>query len=63
VPAAETIGLLANSADSLLGQAQVKYAQSAARTLGLSLLVFNVTADSDIAAVFGMLVERSAPSW
>jgi putative ABC transport system substrate-binding protein len=58
VPAAETIGLLANSADSLLGQAQVKYAQSAARTLGLSLLVFNVTADSDIAAVFGMLVEH-----
>jgi putative ABC transport system substrate-binding protein len=58
VPAAETIALLASPADSLLGQAQAKYTQSAARTLGLSLLVFNVTADSDIAATFAMLVEH-----
>jgi ABC transporter substrate binding protein len=34
--------------------------ESAARSLGLRLLVFNVTADSEIAPVFAMLVEHQA---
>jgi len=38
VPAAETIALLVGQADSPLAQAEAKYMQSAARTLGLRLL-------------------------
>jgi putative ABC transport system substrate-binding protein len=37
--------------------APFRHAQSAARTLGLRLLVFNVTADTEIAPVFATLVE------
>jgi putative ABC transport system substrate-binding protein len=58
-PAAETIALLLR-ADGPLSQAEAKYTQSAARTLGLHLLVFNVTADSDITPVFATLIEHQA---
>jgi putative tryptophan/tyrosine transport system substrate-binding protein len=60
VPAAETIALLVSQAASLLGQAEAKYMQFAARSLGLRLLVFNVTDDTEIAPVFATLVEHQA---
>src|SRR5262249_42743027 len=60
VPAAETIGLLLGPADSPLGQAEAKYMQSVASTLGLRLLVFNVTRDTEITPVFATLVECGA---
>jgi putative ABC transport system substrate-binding protein len=61
VPAAETIALLTGQADALLSRAEARYAQSAARTLGLRLLVINdVTADSEITPVFPPLVEHQA---
>jgi putative ABC transport system substrate-binding protein len=43
VPAAETIALLVGPADSPFDQLETGHVQSAARTLGLRLLVFNVT--------------------
>jgi putative tryptophan/tyrosine transport system substrate-binding protein len=41
-------------------QAETRYIQSAARALGLRLLVFNVTTDRDIAEAFATLVEYRA---
>ena len=41
-------------------QAEAKNVQSAAGALGLRLLVFNITTDSEIAAAFATLVERQA---
>jgi putative tryptophan/tyrosine transport system substrate-binding protein len=58
VPAAETIALLAGPGDVPLDQAETPSMQSAARTLGLRLLVFNVMADSEMAPVFATLVEH-----
>jgi putative ABC transport system substrate-binding protein len=60
VPAAETIALLVGPADSVYDQAETRHMQSAARSLGLRLLVSNVTADSEITPVFVALVERQA---
>src|SRR6516164_817037 len=62
VPAAESIAMLssANTSSYAGSQAEVRNAQSAARTLGLRLLPFNVTTDSEIAAAFAALVERQA---
>src|SRR5262249_38290592 len=60
VPAAETIALLTGQPDSPLAQAEAKYMQSAARALGLRLLVFNMTAEDEITPVFATLVERQA---
>jgi putative tryptophan/tyrosine transport system substrate-binding protein len=60
VPAAETIALLVGPADAVYNQTETKQMQSAARALGLRLLVFNVTADSAIAPVFATLVEHHA---
>jgi putative tryptophan/tyrosine transport system substrate-binding protein len=60
VPAAETIALLVGPADSVYDQAETKHMQSAARALGLRLLVFSVTADSEITPVFATLVEQQA---
>jgi putative ABC transport system substrate-binding protein len=59
-PAAETIALLVGPADEPYSQVETKHVQSAARSLGLRLLVFNVTADSEIAPVFATLVEHQA---
>jgi putative ABC transport system substrate-binding protein len=41
-------------------QAEARNVQSAARTLGLRLLLFNATTESEIAAAFATLVERQA---
>jgi putative ABC transport system substrate-binding protein len=61
MPAAETIALLAGPADDLTTFAiETRHVQSAARTLGLRLLVFNVTTDTEIAAAFATLVEQRA---
>jgi putative ABC transport system substrate-binding protein len=60
VPAAETIGLLVGPADSPYVQAETQYMQSAARTLGLRLLVFNVATDAEVTPAFATLVEQQA---
>jgi putative ABC transport system substrate-binding protein len=60
VPAVETIALLVAPADEPYSPVETRHVQSAARTLGLRLLVFNVTTDAEIAAAFAMLVERQA---
>jgi putative ABC transport system substrate-binding protein len=59
-PAAETIALLAGPADDPFSPVETMHVQSAARSLGLRLLAFNVTADSEIAPVFATLVEHQA---
>ena len=58
VPATETIAVLAGPADSPYDQAETRQMQSAAPALGLRLLVFNVTTDSEITPVFATLVEH-----
>jgi len=59
VPPAETIGLLV-ATDTLFDQAEVRHAQSAAGTLGLRLLVFNITTDAEVTPAFATLVEQQA---
>jgi putative ABC transport system substrate-binding protein len=59
VPAAGLIAVLSGSAD-VNSQEEMRNVQSAARTLGLRLLLFNVTTDSEIEAAFATLVERLA---
>ena len=59
VPAAETIALLlVGPADAPLNQVENRSMQSAARILGLRLLVFNATIDTEIAPIFDTLVEH-----
>jgi putative ABC transport system substrate-binding protein len=60
VPAAETIALLSGPADSQYNAVPTRQVQSAARSLGLRLLVFKVATDAEIAAAFAMLVEQRA---
>jgi putative ABC transport system substrate-binding protein len=62
VPAAESIAMLSGPADNSYAgsQAETRNVQSAARTLGLRLLPFNATTDSEIEAAFATLVERQA---
>jgi putative tryptophan/tyrosine transport system substrate-binding protein len=60
VPGAETIALLVGPADTPFNQAETRHMQSAARTLGLRFLVFNVAADAEITPVFATLVEHQA---
>jgi putative tryptophan/tyrosine transport system substrate-binding protein len=55
VPAVETVALLAGA-----DQAEVRHMQSAARTLGLRLLVFDAQTDSDLTPVFATLVGHQA---
>ena len=52
VLATQSIALLAGS------QAETRYMQSAARTLGLRLHVINVTPDTEIAPIFATLAEQ-----
>jgi putative ABC transport system substrate-binding protein len=59
VPATESIAMLAGPEDRYT-QAETRNVQSAARTLGLRLLVFNATTESEIAAAFARLVARQA---
>ena len=60
VTVTETIAMLTGAADSPGNQAETRNAQSAARSLGLRLLLFNATTESEIAAAFATLVERQA---
>ncbi len=60
VPAIETIAMLVGPADSPYNQAETRQTQSAASALGLRLLVYNVTADTEITPVFATLVEHQA---
>jgi putative ABC transport system substrate-binding protein len=62
VPAAESIAMFSGPADSFYAgpQAEARNVQSAARALGLRLLLFNATTESEIAAAFAALVERQA---
>jgi putative ABC transport system substrate-binding protein len=62
VPATETIAVLRSSAGALPGRpdAVARNVQSAANTLGLRLLSFNVATESEVAAAFATLVERQA---
>jgi putative ABC transport system substrate-binding protein len=60
VPAAETIAFLSGTPDGPLNQAETRQIESAARTLGLCLSVFNRTFEIDITPVFATLVERRA---
>jgi len=59
VPATESIAMLVGPADPYT-QAETANVQSAARTLGLRLLLFNATTESEIAAAFATLVEQRA---
>jgi putative ABC transport system substrate-binding protein len=59
VPATELIAMLSDPAN-VASQAEVSNVQSAARTLGLRLLLSNATTESEIAAAFATLVERQA---
>jgi putative ABC transport system substrate-binding protein len=58
VPATESIAVLAGPADRPFTQAETRNVQSAARTLGLRLLLFNTTTEGEIAAAFAVLAER-----
>jgi putative ABC transport system substrate-binding protein len=60
VPATETIAMLVGGANGPYSQNEARKVQSAARTLGLRLLLLNATTDSEIAAAFATLVERQA---
>jgi putative ABC transport system substrate-binding protein len=60
VPATQSVAMLAGPADSAYSQTEVRNVQSAARTLGLRLLLFNVTTDDELATSFATLVERQA---
>jgi putative tryptophan/tyrosine transport system substrate-binding protein len=58
VPAAEPIAMLVGPADSPYNEAETKVMRSAARVLGLDLLVLNVTTDGEVAAAFAAMAER-----
>jgi putative tryptophan/tyrosine transport system substrate-binding protein len=60
VPAAETIAWVGGPADDPYSLVEIRHVQSAARSLGLRLLVFNVTIDTEITPVFVSLVEHQA---
>jgi putative ABC transport system substrate-binding protein len=70
VPAAETIALLvgpelieqqlAHLSDEPHVPVETKHVQSAARTLGLRLLVFNITTDAEVALASATLTEQRA---
>jgi putative ABC transport system substrate-binding protein len=52
--------MLVGRTDSPYDQAEARNVQSAARTLGLRLLLLNATTEGEIAAAFATLVERQA---
>jgi putative tryptophan/tyrosine transport system substrate-binding protein len=58
VPAAETIAMLVGPGDSPYNRAEAGVMQSAARTLGLRLLVFNITTDHELTGAFATLAEQ-----
>jgi putative ABC transport system substrate-binding protein len=62
VPAATSIALLINSTSAAYSEAATESAQSAARILGVRLLVLNASTESTIEAAFVTLVEERAGS-
>jgi putative ABC transport system substrate-binding protein len=60
VPATELIAMLVGNQADVASQAESRNVQSAARALGLRLLLSNATTESEIAAAFTTLVERQA---
>jgi putative tryptophan/tyrosine transport system substrate-binding protein len=60
VPAADPIAMLASLAGSELNQAETRAMQSAARVLGVRLLVLRASTESEVAAAFANLVEQHA---
>jgi len=60
VPAAASIGLLINPTSSAYSEAATESAQSAARIVGVRLLVLNASTESGIEAAFATLVEERA---
>src|SRR5215471_13357004 len=58
VPSASNIGLLTNPASSPVTKDEARYAQEAARTLGLGLHVLTVSTESEIDAALGTLARR-----
>jgi putative tryptophan/tyrosine transport system substrate-binding protein len=67
VAAADSIALLVGDANSPYNKAETSVTQSAARSLGLRLLVLNAITDSQIVAAFATMVEhrdrRSPVRW
>jgi putative tryptophan/tyrosine transport system substrate-binding protein len=62
VPAATSIAVLINSTSSAYSEAATESAQSAARILGVRLLVLNASTENGIEAAFATLVEERAGS-
>ncbi|MBV9516972.1 MAG: ABC transporter substrate-binding protein, partial [Hyphomicrobiales bacterium] len=60
VPEAASIGLLINSTSPAYSEAATESAQSAARIVGVRLLVLNASTESGIEAAFATLVEERA---
>jgi putative tryptophan/tyrosine transport system substrate-binding protein len=60
VPAADTIAMLARQPGSAFIQAETSAMQSAARVLGVHLLVLYAATESEVAAAFATLVEQHA---
>jgi len=60
VPAATSIGLLINPSSPAYSEAATESAQSAARTLGVHLLILNASTESTIDAAFVTLVAERA---
>jgi len=62
VPAATSIALLINPSSPAYSEAETEIAQSAARSLGVHLLVLNASTESSIEAAFGTLANERAGS-
>jgi putative ABC transport system substrate-binding protein len=58
VPNAQSIAMLVGRVDSLYVQAESRDIQSAARALGVRLLLLNARNENDIAAAFSTLIEQ-----
>jgi putative ABC transport system substrate-binding protein len=60
VPAAQLIAIIVDPANPIFAQAETRDLQSAARVLGVRVLVLNAGNDNDVAAAFSRLVELRA---
>ena len=60
VPAADSIAMLAREASGPIAQVEVRAMQSAARVLGVRLLVLYAATESEVATAFATIVEQRA---
>jgi putative ABC transport system substrate-binding protein len=60
VPAATLIALLVNPTNPVIAEAETREVQSAARVLGLNLLVLNASSPSEIEAAFATQLQQKA---